>query len=51
MSTGTVCGIPIPRQPDIALAKKELNGWEPKIQLKEGLKHTISYFDKLLTSS
>jgi len=39
---------PMQRQPDISLAKKELDGWEPKIHLREGLKHTISYFDKLL---
>ena len=40
---------PMQRQPDISLAKKELNGWEPKVQLKEGLRHTIEYFDNLLT--
>ncbi len=34
---------PMQRQPDISLAKKELN-WEPTIQLKEGLKKTINYF-------
>lgn len=39
---------PLQRQPDISLAKKELGGWEPKVQLKEGLKHTINYFDTLL---
>ena len=39
---------PLQRQPDITLAKKELGGWEPKIQLKEGLNHTINYFDNLL---
>jgi UDP-glucuronate decarboxylase len=39
---------PMQRQPDISLAKKELNGWEPKVQLKEGLRHTIEYFDNLL---
>ncbi|GAA4244273.1 MULTISPECIES: UDP-glucuronic acid decarboxylase family protein [Winogradskyella] len=39
---------PLQRQPDISLAKKELEGWEPKVHLKEGLKHTINYFDKLL---
>ncbi|WP_225035075.1 UDP-glucuronic acid decarboxylase family protein [Winogradskyella sp. SM1960] len=39
---------PLQRQPNINLAKKELNGWEPKVQLKEGLNHTIKYFDKLL---
>ncbi|MBW2582307.1 MAG: SDR family oxidoreductase [Deltaproteobacteria bacterium] len=34
---------PLQRQPDIALAKERL-GWEPKIQLEEGLKRTIEYF-------
>jgi UDP-glucuronate decarboxylase len=39
---------PMQRQPDISLAKKELNGWEPKIHLREGLNQTIAYFDNLL---
>lgn len=39
---------PKQRQPDISLAIDKLNGWEPKIQLREGLITTISYFDKLL---
>jgi len=39
---------PTQRQPDITLAFKELNGWEPKIQLEEGLNKTISYFKNLL---
>lgn len=34
---------PKQRQPDIALAKEKL-GWEPSIQLEEGLKKTIAYF-------
>ena len=34
---------PKQRQPDIALAKKEL-GWEPKVSLADGLKETIAYF-------
>ena len=38
---------PKQRQPDISLAKKELN-WEPIIKLEEGLKKTISYFDGLI---
>lgn len=38
---------PKQRQPNIELAHKELK-WEPKIQLEEGLKKTISYFDRLL---
>ncbi len=40
---------PTQRQPNISLAKKELNDWEPKIQLNEGLLRTISYFDNLLS--
>ncbi len=40
---------PMQRQPDITLAKKEL-GWEPKIQLEEGLIKTIAYFDSLIKS-
>ncbi len=39
---------PTQRQPDISLAKKELDNWEPKIQLADGLKKTIDYFDNLL---
>ncbi|MCD9576550.1 UDP-glucuronic acid decarboxylase family protein [Flavobacterium soyae] len=39
---------PKQRQPDISLAHKKLNGWEPKIQLREGLVATINYFDELL---
>ncbi len=35
---------PTQRQPDITLAKKMLRGWEPKVQLEEGLLKTIEYF-------
>jgi UDP-glucuronate decarboxylase len=35
---------PIQRNPDITLAKKILNDWQPKVQLEEGLDKTISYF-------
>ena len=38
---------PMQRQPNISLAKSELN-WEPKIKLDEGLKTTIKFFDELL---
>lgn len=38
---------PTQRQPDITLAKEKL-GWEPKIELEEGLKNTIDYFENLL---
>lgn len=41
---------PMQRQPDISLAKQELEGWEPKVNLRAGLKHTITYFDELLSS-
>ena len=41
---------PMQRQPDITLAREQL-AWEPKIQLEEGLKKTINYFDELLRSS
>lgn len=34
---------PRQRRPDISLAKEKL-GWDPSIQLEEGLMHTISYF-------
>lgn len=39
---------PIQRQPNISLAKKELNNWTPNIQLDEGLEKTISYFKKVV---
>ncbi len=39
---------PMQRKPDITLAKKELDGWEPQISLKEGLAKTIAYFKELL---
>lgn len=32
------------RQPEVSLAKKELSGWEPIIDIDQGLSHTISYF-------
>ncbi len=38
---------PMQRQPDISLAKNEL-GWEPKIQLEDGVLKTIKYFDELI---
>ena len=39
---------PKQRQPDISLAKKELRGWEPNIQLEEGLIKTIKYFESII---
>ena len=38
---------PTQRQPDIGLARNNL-GWEPDIQLEQGLVQTISYFQQLL---
>lgn len=40
---------PKQRKPDITLANKKLNNWKPKIELKEGLKRTISYFENQLS--
>ncbi len=41
---------PTQRKPDITLAKKLLNGWQPSVELEAGLEKTIEYFDKLLKS-
>lgn len=52
-SRGVLIHEPLPsddpkqRQPDITLAKQHL-GWEPTIQLREGLQKTIPYFADLL---
>ncbi|TCO05964.1 UDP-glucuronic acid decarboxylase family protein [Natronoflexus pectinivorans] len=54
-SKSTIKYLPLPeddpsqRQPDISLAEKELNNWQPVIQLRKGLEKTVTYFDKLLT--
>lgn len=56
-STSKIIHFPLPqddpkqRQPDISLAKEKLQGWEPKIQLREGLITTIAYFQDLLDKS
>lgn len=39
---------PRQRQPDITKARGKL-GWAPTIPLEQGLAHTITYFDKLLS--
>ena len=39
---------PKQRRPDISLAQKVLNRWEPKVALEDGLKRTIAYFKKRL---
>jgi UDP-glucuronate decarboxylase len=41
---------PMQRCPDIAKARTLL-GWEPKVALRDGLKRTIDYFDRLLSGS
>ncbi|MGA8179760.1 MAG: NAD-dependent epimerase/dehydratase family protein, partial [Desulfobacterales bacterium] len=41
---------PKQRKPDIARAQDILE-WEPEIELEEGLKKTIAYFEKVLTVS
>ena len=38
---------PVQRQPDISLAKEVL-GWQPKIDLDEGLAKTVDYFEGVL---
>ena len=40
---------PMQRQPDISMAKKNLD-WEPSVKLEDGLVKTIHYFDELLKS-
>ena len=39
---------PMQRQPDISLARKLLDNWQPEIGLDEGLKITINYFREAL---
>jgi len=40
---------PKQRQPDITRAGELLNNWYPKVQLEEGLKKTIQYFEEELS--
>jgi UDP-glucuronate decarboxylase len=55
-SKSKLVNLPLPsddpkqRKPNIDLAKKHLD-WEPKVQLEQGLVHTIAYFDKLLAGT
>jgi len=41
---------PMQRCPDITKARTLL-GWDPEVQLRDGLKRTIDYFDRLLSGS
>ena len=41
---------PTQRQPDVTQAKEKLN-WEPRVELKEGLEHTIAYFKRVLSQA
>ena len=53
-SRSSIVYMPLPgddpqqRKPDISLAMEKLNGWQPQIQLEEGLKKTITYFESHL---
>jgi UDP-glucuronate decarboxylase len=55
-SRSKIVGQPLPsddptqRKPDINLARERL-GWTPRIELEEGLRKTIEYFDQLLKGS
>tara|TARA_B100002049_G_scaffold211589_1_gene174801 strand:- start:640 stop:1602 length:963 start_codon:yes stop_codon:yes gene_type:complete len=41
---------PQQRRPDISKAKALLQGWEPQVDIQQGLSHTIAYFEKQLSS-
>jgi len=41
---------PVQRRPDISLAREKL-GWEPVVQLEEGLSKTIPYFENLIKNN
>lgn len=53
-STSHIIHMPLPsddptqRRPDIKVAHQELSGWQPEIQLEEGLKKTIEYFKQFV---
>ena len=40
---------PLQRQPDISLARKQL-GWQPTVELDEGLDRTIAYFREVVAT-
>jgi len=41
---------PHQRKPDIYLAKRELNNWQPIVTLEEGLRKTIDYFSETINN-
>lgn len=55
-SASEIVSLPLPaddpkvRQPDITVAREQL-GWEPKVQLREGIRRTIPYFREQLERS
>ena len=52
-SSSKIIYLPLPhddpkrRKPDISLAKRILDGWEPSATLEEGIKKTVEYFRAL----
>ena len=38
---------PMQRQPDISVARRVLE-WQPKVELEEGLRKTVAYFQTLV---
>ena len=40
---------PTRRRPDVSKAKRDL-GWEPAVNLRDGLKRTVDYFDDLIAA-
>jgi UDP-glucuronate decarboxylase len=41
---------PTQRQPDITLARAQLGGWQPTVELDEGLRRTITYFSEQIAA-
>ncbi len=41
-------GDPQTRRPDITKARRILNNWEPQVEIEDGLRRTVAYFQNLL---
>ena len=41
-------GDPQTRRPDISKARRILNNWEPKVEIEDGLRRTVTYFRNIL---